>query len=36
MPISERLARANYRGGTFAGADAIDAYIREERNSWGD
>jgi hypothetical protein len=35
LTITERLARANYHGGTlFKTAEEIDAYIREERDSW--
>jgi hypothetical protein len=35
LTITERLARANYRGGAlFKTADEVDAYIREERDSW--
>jgi hypothetical protein len=35
LTITERLARANYHGGTlFKTAEEVDAYIREERNSW--
>lgn len=35
MTITERLARANYTGGSlFKTADEVDAYIREERDSW--
>ena len=35
MTITERLAQANYRGGSlFKTAEEVDAYIREERESW--
>jgi len=35
MTITERLARANYAGGRlFKTAEEVDAYIREERDSW--
>lgn len=35
MTITERLARANYTGGKlFKTAEEVDAYIREERDSW--
>jgi hypothetical protein len=35
MTITERLARANYTGGRlFKTAEEVDAYIREERDSW--
>ena len=35
MTITERLARANYKGGRlFKTAEEVDAYIREERDSW--
>jgi hypothetical protein len=35
LTITERLARANYHGGAlFKTAEEVDAYIREERNSW--
>lgn len=35
LTITERLARANYRGGAlFKTAEEVDAYIREERDSW--
>ena len=35
MTITERLARANFSGGRlFKTADEVDAYIREERDSW--
>lgn len=35
MTITERLARANYMGGgLFKTAEEVDAYIREERESW--
>ena len=35
LTITERLARANYHGGAlFKTAEEVDAYIREERDSW--
>jgi hypothetical protein len=35
LTIDEHLARANYRGGAlFKTAEEVDAYIREERDSW--
>ncbi len=35
LTITERLARANYHGGAlFETAEEVDAYIREERDSW--
>ena len=35
LTITERLARANYRGGAlFRTAEEVDAYIRAERGSW--
>ena len=35
MTITERLARANYTGGRlFKTAEEVDAYIRQERDSW--
>src|SRR5689334_9486840 len=35
MTITERLARAKYQGGSlFKTAEEVDAYIREERDSW--
>ena len=35
LTIDERLARANYHGGSlFKTAEEVDAYIREERDSW--
>lgn len=35
MTIDEHLARANYTGGRlFKTAEEVDAYIREERDSW--
>jgi hypothetical protein len=35
MTITERLALANYAGGRlFKTAEEVDAYIREERDSW--
>jgi hypothetical protein len=35
LTITERLARANYYGGAlFKTAEEVDAYIREERDSW--
>lgn len=35
MTISERLARANYKGGSlFETAMEVDDYIRGERDSW--
>jgi primosomal protein N'' len=35
VTITERLARANYRGGAlFETAEEVDAYIRAERDSW--
>jgi hypothetical protein len=35
LTIDEHLARANYHGGTlFKTAEEVDAYIREERDSW--
>ena len=35
MTITERLARAKYTGGRlFKTAEEVDAYIREERDSW--
>lgn len=35
LTITERLARANYQGGAlFQTAEEVDAYIREERDSW--
>jgi len=36
LTITERLARANYKGGAlFNTAEEVDAYIRAERDSWG-
>lgn len=35
LTITERLARANYkRGALFKTTAEVDAYIREERDSW--
>jgi hypothetical protein len=35
VTITERLARANYKGGAlFRTAEDVDAYIRAERDSW--
>ena len=35
LTIDEHLARANYHGGAlFKTAEEVDAYIREERDSW--
>ena len=35
LTITERLARANYKGGAlFKTAEEVDAYIRAERDSW--
>ena len=35
LTITERLARANYRGGAlFKTAEEVDAYIRAERDAW--
>lgn len=35
LTIDEHLARANYKGGSlFKTAEEVDAYIREERDSW--
>lgn len=35
LTIDEHLARANYKGGAlFKTAEEVDAYIREERDSW--
>ena len=35
LTIDEHLARANYQGGAlFKTAEEVDAYIREERDSW--
>jgi len=35
LTITERLARANYQGGAlFKTAEEVDAYIRQERDSW--
>jgi hypothetical protein len=35
MTITERHARANYQGGAlFKTAEEVDAYIRQERDSW--
>jgi len=35
LTIDEHLARANYHGGTlFKTAEEVDAYIRQERDSW--
>jgi hypothetical protein len=35
LTITERLARANYRGGVlFKTPEEVDAYIRAERDSW--
>lgn len=35
MTITERLAEAGYPGGRlFKTAEEVDAYIREERDSW--
>jgi len=35
LSIDEHLARANYTGGRlFKTAEEVDAYIREERDSW--
>lgn len=35
LTITERLARANYQGGSsFRTAEEVDAYIRAERDSW--
>ena len=35
LTIEEHLARANYKGGSlFKTAEEVDAYIREERDSW--
>ncbi len=35
LTITERLARANYRGGAlFKTAEEVDAYIYAERDSW--
>jgi hypothetical protein len=35
LTIEEHLKRANYRGGAlFKTAEEVDAYIREERDSW--
>ena len=35
LTITERLVRANYHGGAlFKTAEEVDAYIREERDSW--
>jgi hypothetical protein len=35
LTIDEHLARANYHGGAlFKTAAEVDAYIREERDSW--
>jgi hypothetical protein len=35
MTITERLARAKYQGGSlFKTAEEVDAYMREERDSW--
>lgn len=35
LTITERLARANYRGGAlFKTAEEVDAYIHAERDSW--
>ena len=36
LTITERLARANYRGGAlFKTPEEVDAYIRAERDAWG-
>ena len=36
LTITERLARANYKGGAlFKTAEEVDAYIRTERDAWG-
>ena len=33
--VSQHLARANYHGGRlFTTADEVDAYIREQRDTW--
>ena len=35
LTIDEHLARANYHSGSlFKTAEEVDAYIREERDSW--
>ena len=35
LTITERLARANYKGGAlFKTAEEVNAYIRAERDSW--
>ncbi len=35
LSIDEHLARANYTGGRlFKTVEEVDAYIREERDSW--
>ena len=35
LTIDEHLARANYHGGAlFKTAEEVDAYIRQERDSW--
>lgn len=35
LTITERLARANYKGGAlFKTAEEVDAYIHTERDAW--